>query len=131
MEKAIMEMRDKKATGDDDVPVEALELLGDNGLNLLTQLMNNIYESGEWPKDFTGVTMVTLKKKPKATKCTDHRTISLQPCISPALLVTSWPPDILEGYRFLSLLSLPLFRGLDVLIFLCPECHVTFPSSGT
>jgi hypothetical protein len=43
----------------------------------LTQLINNIYESGEWPKDFTEVTMVALKKKPKATNCTDHRTISL------------------------------------------------------
>jgi hypothetical protein len=70
-------MRDKKATGDDDVPVEALKLLGDDGLNLLTQLANNIYESGEWPKDFTEVTMVALKKKPKARKCTDLRTVSL------------------------------------------------------
>jgi hypothetical protein len=51
--------------------------VGDDGLNLLTQLNNNIYKSGEWPKDFTEVTMVALKKKPKARKCTDHRTISL------------------------------------------------------
>jgi hypothetical protein len=27
--------------------------------------------------DFTDVTMIALKKKPKATKCGDHRTISL------------------------------------------------------
>jgi hypothetical protein len=49
VEKAIKEMRDKKATGDDDVPVEALKLLGDDDLNLLIQLINNIYmkvESG-------------------------------------------------------------------------------------
>jgi hypothetical protein len=45
VEKAIKVMRDKKATGD-DVPVEAL-LLGDGGLNLLTHLITNIYESGE------------------------------------------------------------------------------------
>jgi hypothetical protein len=70
-------MSDEKATGDDDVPVEALKLLGDDGLNLLTKLINNIYESREWPKDFTEVTMVALKKKPKARKCTDHHTISL------------------------------------------------------
>jgi hypothetical protein len=43
----------------------------------LTQLINNIYESGEWPKDFTEVTMVALKKKPADKMCTDHRTISL------------------------------------------------------
>jgi hypothetical protein len=30
VEKAIKEMRDKKATGDDNVPVEALKLLGDD-----------------------------------------------------------------------------------------------------
>jgi hypothetical protein len=79
VEKTIEEMRDQKATGDDDVPVEALKLLGDDGLNLVTQLINNIYESGEWPKDFTEVTMVALKKKPKTRKCTHHRTISLTP----------------------------------------------------
>jgi hypothetical protein len=70
-------MKNKNATGCDDVPVEALEFLGDDGFNLLTQLINNIYKSGEWPKDFTEVTMVALKKKPKARKCTDHRIISL------------------------------------------------------
>jgi hypothetical protein len=36
----------------------------------MTQLINNIYESGEWPKDFTEVTMVALKEKSKARKCT-------------------------------------------------------------
>jgi hypothetical protein len=77
VEKVIKEMRDKKATGDDDVSLEALKLLGDDGLNKLSQLINNIYESGEWPKDFTEVTMVEFKKKPEARKCTDHRTISL------------------------------------------------------
>jgi hypothetical protein len=46
-------MRDKKATGDDDLHVEVLKLLGDDCLNLMTQLINNIYKSGEWPKDFT------------------------------------------------------------------------------
>jgi hypothetical protein len=43
----------------------------------LTQLINNIYESGEWPKDFTNFTMVAVQKKPKAIKCTDHLKISL------------------------------------------------------
>ena len=43
----------------------------------MTKLINTIYETGEWPKDFTKVTMIALKKKPQATKCSDHRTISL------------------------------------------------------
>jgi hypothetical protein len=68
VETVMKEMKDKKATGDGDVPVEALKLPGDDGLNILTQLINNIYQSGEWPKDFTEVTMVALKKKSKSRK---------------------------------------------------------------
>jgi hypothetical protein len=43
----------------------------------MTKLINTIYETGEWPKSFTEVTMVTLKKKPQAIKCSDQGTISL------------------------------------------------------
>jgi len=77
VEKAIKEMRNKKATGDDDVPGDVLKLLGEGGLKIMTNLINTIYETGEWPKDFTEVTMIALKKKPQATKCSDHCTISL------------------------------------------------------
>jgi hypothetical protein len=70
-------MRNKKATGDDDVPGDVLKLFGEGGLKIMTKLINTIYEAGEWPKDFTEVTMIALKKKPQATKCSDHRTISL------------------------------------------------------
>ena len=72
-------MRNKKATGydDDDVPGDVLKLLGECVLKIMTKLITTIYETGEWPKDFTKVTMIVLKKKPQATKCSDHRTISL------------------------------------------------------
>ena len=77
VEKAIKEMRNKKATGDDDVPGDVLKLFGEGGLKIMTKLINTIYETVEWPKDFTEFTMITLKKKPQATKCSDHRSISL------------------------------------------------------
>jgi hypothetical protein len=54
-----------------------LKLLGDGGLKIMTKLINAIYETGKWPKYFTEVTMIALKKKSQATKCSDHRTISL------------------------------------------------------
>ena len=44
---------------------------------LYGKLINTIYETGEWSKDFREGTMIALKKKPQATKCSDHRTISL------------------------------------------------------
>jgi hypothetical protein len=51
--KAIKEMRNKKATRDDDVPGDVLKLLGEVGLKIMTKLINTICETGEWPKDFT------------------------------------------------------------------------------
>jgi hypothetical protein len=39
-------------------------------------LINNTYETGKWPQDFTKVTMISLKK-PKAIKCSKHCRISL------------------------------------------------------
>jgi hypothetical protein len=74
-EKAIKEMRDKKATRD-DIPVAAFKLLGKGGLELMTQLINNIYKNGQQTKQFAEVTMITLKKQ-KATKCSNHNTINL------------------------------------------------------
>ena len=41
------DMRDKMATGDDDVCVDVLKLLGEDNLEIMTQLNNNIYETGE------------------------------------------------------------------------------------
>jgi hypothetical protein len=61
VEKAIKELRNRKATGDDDVPGDVLKLLGEGGLKTLTKLMNTIYETEECPKDFTEVTMITRK----------------------------------------------------------------------
>ena len=77
VEKAIKEMRNKKASGDDDVPGDVHKLLGEGGLKIIMKFINTIYETGEWPKDFTEVTMIALKKKPQATKYSDHHTISL------------------------------------------------------
>jgi len=63
VEKAIKEMRNKKATGDNDIPADVLILLGDGGLKIIMKLINTIYETGEWSKDFMEVTMFALKKR--------------------------------------------------------------------
>ena len=69
-------MRNKRATRDDDEPGDVLKLLGEGGLKIMTKLINTSYETGEWPTDFTEFTVIALKKKPQATKCSDHRTVS-------------------------------------------------------
>jgi len=76
VEKAIKEMRDKKVTGRDDMPGDVLKMLGEDGLRIMKQLISNVLETGEWPKNFTEVTMIALNK-PAATQGSDDSTISL------------------------------------------------------
>ena len=76
VEKAIKEMREKKATGHDDLPVDVLKQLGEDGLRIMAQMISNIFETVKWPKNFTEVTMIVLKK-PEATQCSDDCKINL------------------------------------------------------
>jgi hypothetical protein len=67
-------MMDKKPIGDDKVPVDVPKILGEDGVRIMTQPINDIYEIGEWPKNFTEVTVIVSKKQPNATKCSHHHT---------------------------------------------------------
>jgi len=76
VERAIKKMRDKNATGRDDMPGDILKMLGEDGFRIMTQLLSNMFETGGWPKNFTEVTMIA-SKKPAATQGSDDSTISL------------------------------------------------------
>jgi hypothetical protein len=52
VKKAIKVMNEKKASGHDVVPGEVLKLLGDDGLQQMTRLINTLYGTGECSKDF-------------------------------------------------------------------------------
>ena len=45
-------MKEKKVSGYEVTPGNVLRLLGEDGLQQMTQLVNTIYESGECPKHF-------------------------------------------------------------------------------
>ena len=74
---AIKEMKKKKAVGADDIPAEFLKILGEEVYSHLEKICKKMYVTGMWPQDFTKVVMIPLQKKPNATECADHRTISL------------------------------------------------------
>ena len=74
---ALRSAKNGKAPGPDDIPIEILKLLDVNGVKVLHQLFNCIYDTGKIPDDWLMSTFVTLPKKPSATQCKDYRTISL------------------------------------------------------
>jgi len=73
----IQKLSKNKAPGEDNIPAEFLQSLGDTGLQLITKLMNNIYKTGKIPDNFAKNIFITIPKIPKAQECSDFRTISL------------------------------------------------------
>jgi hypothetical protein len=77
IQEAIKEMKNGKASGVDDIPAELLKMLDGKAIRKLCTLCMEIYETGEWPEDFTKAVMIPIPKKANAVECADHRTISL------------------------------------------------------
>ncbi|VDP23276.1 unnamed protein product [Heligmosomoides polygyrus] len=76
--KAIGKMKLGKAAGPDGVPVEAWKVLGDLGINWLTQFLNRITKEGKMPDDWRNSTIVPIfKQKGDASECSNYRGIKL------------------------------------------------------
>ena len=52
VERVLMEMKNRKAVGIDELPAEVLKNLKTKGGKELVYPCNEIYEKGEWPNDF-------------------------------------------------------------------------------
>ena len=70
-------MKLNKAARRDEVPKDLLKCLGETGISMLHQIADEIYQNGEWPKEMMESTFIPLPKKPKATDCSNFRTISI------------------------------------------------------
>ena len=76
---ALKKSQNGKAPGEDGITTEMLKLLEDFGVQKMTELFNDMYSTGHIPDELLKSVYITLPKKPRATECADHRTISLMP----------------------------------------------------
>ena len=79
MRKALKSSQTGKAPGEDGITTEMLKQLEEFGIEKLTELYNEIYSTGHIPEELLISVYITLPKKPRATECSDFRTISLMP----------------------------------------------------
>ena len=86
MKHAIKKLKNNKATGTDLIAAEILKALYDGPLGKLTQLCNEIYNTGYWPKELKESIFIPIPKKPKATRCQEYRTISIMSQVTKLLL---------------------------------------------
>ena len=89
VEETIRSLPKQKSPGVDNLPAEFLQALSDTGIHLMTLLINRIYTTGIYPDEFLWSVFLPLPKVNKATKCSDHRAISLIPHASKILLQIS------------------------------------------
>ena len=71
------ELAQRKSPRPDNINAELLQNMEGQGKKTLLSLLNQIYASVFIPEDFRRSIYVTIPKKPNATECKDHRTISL------------------------------------------------------
>ena len=68
LENALRKMKNGKAAGVDEITAEMLKPLGDFGINKLTKLFNDIYDTGFLPDEMLSYIYITLSKKKTTQK---------------------------------------------------------------
>ena len=77
VKRAIEKLPKTKATEVDELPAEFLQSCGEEGITIITAIINKIYKTGEFPKDFLTSIFTPIPKTTKAMKCEEFRKISL------------------------------------------------------
>lgn len=77
MEAAMKRMKNGKAPGDDELPVEIFKQSGVDGLKWLRRVMNTAWNTGQVPEDWSKAIICPIYKKGEKTDCGNYRGISL------------------------------------------------------
>lgn len=77
IEWAQQKMKPGKAAGPDEIYVEMLKALDEDGIHIIWELANTVCETRKFPEDMLQSIFVALPKIPGTLDCSSHRTISL------------------------------------------------------
>ena len=66
-----------KSAGVDNIPAELLQAGEETMIDVLLNIYNKIWQTGEWPTPWTQSLVITLPKKGNLLQCQNYRTISL------------------------------------------------------
>ena len=74
---AVRNLKEGKSPGIDNVPAELLKHGGETVVSIFTKLCQKIWETKQWPKEWTQSLVIPLPKKGNLKQCQNYRTISL------------------------------------------------------
>jgi len=75
-----------KATSPDEVPAELFKAGRQTALNIMHRISVVIWETGEWPEEWTFSTFLPLLRKGDLKQCANYRTIAFVSHASKILL---------------------------------------------
>ena len=98
-----------KASGDDGIPVDLLQILKDDAVKVLYSICQQIWKTQQWPQDWKRSIFIPIPKKGNAKECSNYQTIALISHASKVMLkilqarlqqyVNHELPDIQAGFR--------------------------------
>ena len=79
VEKVIVQLKQKRASGPDDIPAEYWQAVAEteDGITWITALCNKCWEHEEMPEDWHSANVTSLHKKGSVEDCDNYRPISL------------------------------------------------------
>ena len=77
VEAAVKTLKKGKSAGVDNIPAETVQAGGEDMISVLLIICNKIWQTGEWPTQWTQSLVITLPKKGNLQQCLNYRTISL------------------------------------------------------
>ena len=87
VEHAVKMITKGEAPGPGSINIELLEAMEEFGVDQITKIFNNIYETGKIPEDLSKSIFIALPQKAGAIECQPHRTISkAEKCFKPTSL---------------------------------------------
>ena len=66
-----------KASEDDRIPVELLQILKNDAVKVLHSICQQIWKTQQWPQDWERSVFTPIPKKGNAKECSNHGTIAL------------------------------------------------------
>ena len=76
VKRALGSITTNKASGDDGIPVELLQILKDD-IKVPHSICQRIWKTQQWPKDWKRSVFIPIPKKGNAKECSNYRTIAL------------------------------------------------------
>lgn len=83
---AINKIQNHKLLGKDNVGAEMIKATGEKGIDVIYEICNKVWNTGEWPKEWCESIYISIHKKGDKENCNNFRTIALIPHTSKIML---------------------------------------------